>query len=158
MKNTTVLLAILVLVMMLFLLYGATQQNSKIVFIDVNRVSQEYPKMVELNERYKTDFQYYQGKLNELMKEYETLQKSGASQAELEKKQSEILARKQQYEQLLQNEYQSKMQQVLNEIEKKIETFAKMMGYDYILSKQSIVYGDDAYDITDQLIKYMKAQ
>lgn len=158
MKNTTVLLAILVLVMMLFLLYGATQQNSKIVFIDVNRISQEYPKMVELNERYKTDFQYYQGKLNELMKEYETLQKSGASQAELEKKQSEILARKQQYEQLLQNEYQSKMQQVLNEIEKKIETFAKMMGYDYILSKQSIVYGDDAYDITDQLIKYMKAQ
>ncbi|MFN3282622.1 MAG: OmpH family outer membrane protein [Pseudothermotoga sp.] len=158
MKNTTVLLAILVLVMMLFLLYGATQQNSKIVFIDVNRVSQEYPKMVELNERYKTDFQYYQGKLNELMKEYETLQKSGASQAELEKKQAEILARKQQYEQLLQNEYQSKMQQVLDEIEKKIETFAKMMGYDYILSKQSIVYGDDAYDITDQLIKYMKAQ
>ncbi len=158
MKNTTVLLAILVLVMMLFLLYGATQQNSKIVFIDVNRVSQEYPKMVELNERYKADFQYYQGKLNELMKEYETLQKSGASQAELEKKQSEILARKQQYEQLLQNEYQSRMQQVLAEIEKKIDTFAKMMGYDYILSKQSIVYGDDAYDITDQLIKYLKAQ
>lgn len=158
MKNTTVLLAILVLVMMLFLLYGATQQNSKIVFIDVNRVSQEYPKMVELNKRYMADFQYYQGKLNELMKEYETLQKSGASQAELEKKQSEILARKQQYEQLLQNEYQSKMQQVLDEIEKKIETFAKMMGYDYILSKQSIIYGDDAYDITDQLIKYMKAQ
>ncbi len=158
MKNTTVLLAILVFVMMLFLLYGATQQNSKIVFIDVNRVSQEYPKMVELNERYKADFQYYQGKLNELMKEYETLQKSGASQAELEKKQSEILARKQQYEQLLQNEYQSRMQQVLAEIEKKIDTFAKMMGYDYILSKQSIVYGDDAYDITDQLIKYLKAQ
>lgn len=158
MKNATVLLAALVLVMALFLLYGATQQNAKIVFIDVNKVSQEYPKMIELNERYKADFQYYQGKLNDLMKEYETLQKSGASQAELEKKQADILARKQQYEQLLQNEYQSKMQQVLDEIAKKIENFAKMMGYDYILSKQSIVYGDDAYDITDQLIKYLKAQ
>lgn len=158
MKNATVLLATLVLVMVLFLLYGATQQNAKIVFIDVNKVSQEYPKMIELNERYKADFQYYQGKLNDLMKEYETLQKSGASQAELEKKQADILARKQQYEQLLQNEYQSKMQQVLDEIAKKIENFAKMMGYDYILSKQSIVYGDDAYDITDQLIKYLKAQ
>ncbi len=158
MKNTTVLLAALVLMMMLLLLYGATQQNAKIVFVDVNRVTQEYPKMVELNERYKADFQYYQNKLNEMTKEYENMQKSGASQADLEKKQQEILTRKQQYEQLLQNEYQPKMQQVIDEIAGKIDKYAKMMGYDYILNKQVLVYGDDAYDVTDQLIKYLKAQ
>ncbi len=50
------------------------------------------------------------------------------------------------------------MQQVLDEIAAKIDKYAKMMGYDYILSKQAFVYGDDAYDITDQLIKYLKAQ
>lgn len=158
MKNTTIFLAVLVIMMMLFLLYGATQQDAKIVFVDVNKVTQEYPKMVELNERYKTDVQYYQGKLNEMTKELENMQKSGASQADLEKKQAEILARKQQYEQLIQNEYQPKMQQVLDEIAAKIDKYAKMMGYDYILSKQAFVYGDDAYDITDQLIKYLKAQ
>ncbi|HOJ87929.1 MAG TPA: OmpH family outer membrane protein [Pseudothermotoga sp.] len=158
MKNTTIFLAALVIMMMLFLLYGATQQDAKIVFVDVNKVTQEYPKMVELNERYKTDVQYYQGKLNEMTKELENMQKSGASQADLEKKQAEILARKQQYEQLIQNEYQPKMQQVLDEIAAKIDKYAKMMGYDYILSKQAFVYGDDAYDITDQLIKYLKAQ
>jgi len=157
-KNTTIFLAALVIMMMLFLLYGATQQDAKIVFVDVNKVTQEYPKMVELNERYKTDVQYYQGKLNEMTKELENMQKSGASQADLEKKQAEILARKQQYEQLIQNEYQPKMQQVLDEIAAKIDKYAKMMGYDYILSKQAFVYGDDAYDITDQLIKYLKAQ
>ncbi|HEY8542080.1 MAG TPA: OmpH family outer membrane protein [Pseudothermotoga sp.] len=158
MKNVTIFLAALVLVLMLFLLYGATQQNAKIVFIDVNKVTQEYPKMVELNERYKADLQYYQGKLNEMTKELENMQKSGASQSDLEKKQSEILARKQQYEQLIQNEYQPKMQQVIDEIANKIDKYAKMMGYDYILSKQALVYGDDAYDVTDQLIKYLKAQ
>ncbi|MGB9820243.1 MAG: OmpH family outer membrane protein [Pseudothermotoga sp.] len=158
MKNTTIFLAVLVIMMMLFLLYGATQQDAKIVFVDVNKVTQEYPKMVELNERYKTDVQYYQSKLNEMTKELENMQKSGASQADLEKKQAEILARKQQYEQLIQNEYQPKMQQVLDEIAAKIDKYAKMMGYDYILSKQAFVYGDDAYDITDQLIKYLKAQ
>ncbi len=101
MKNTTIFLAVLVIMMMLFLLYGATQQDAKIVFVDVNKVTQEYPKMVELNERYKTDVQYYQSKLNEMTKELENMQKSGASQADLEKKQAEILARKQQYEQLI---------------------------------------------------------
>ncbi|WP_041081899.1 OmpH family outer membrane protein [Thermotoga profunda] len=158
MKNVTIFLAALVLVLMLFLLYGATQENAKIVFIDVNRITQEYPKMVELNERYKADVQYYQNKINEMTKELENMQKSGASQSDLEKKQAEILARKQQYEQLIQNEYQPKMQQVIDEIANKIDKYAKMMGYDYILSKQALVYGDDAYDITDQLIKYLKAQ
>ncbi|MEJ5229460.1 MAG: OmpH family outer membrane protein [Pseudothermotoga sp.] len=158
MKKTTVLLAGVLLAMVLLFLYGATQNGLKVVFVDVNKITQEYPKMIELNERYKTDFQYYQNKLNEMTKELEDMQKAGASQAELEKKQADILARKQQYEQLLQNEYQPKMQQVIEEIAKKVDSFAKTMGYDYILSKQALVYGDDAYDITDQLVKYLKSQ
>jgi len=157
-KKTTVLLAGVLLAMVLLFLYGATQSALKVVFVDVNRITQEYPKMIELNERYKTDFQYYQNKLNEMTKELENMQKAGASQAELEKKQADILARKQQYEQLLQNEYQPKMQQVVEEIASKIDKFAKTMGYDYILSKQALVYGDDAYDITEQLVKYLKSQ
>ncbi|MGJ8454124.1 OmpH family outer membrane protein [Pseudothermotoga sp. U03pept] len=158
MKKTTVLLAGVLLAMVLLFLYGATQNGLRVVFVDVNKITQEYPKMIELNERYKTDFQYYQNKLNELTKELESMQKAGASQAELEKKQADILARKQQYEQLLQNEYQPKMQQVIEEIANKVDKFAKAMGYDYILSKQALVYGDDAYDITEQLVKYLKSQ
>ncbi|GAB4316248.1 MULTISPECIES: OmpH/Skp family outer membrane protein [Pseudothermotoga] len=158
MKKVSIIIGAVSLSIFMMFFYGATQESPKIVFVDVNRITQEYPKMVELNERYKADFQYYQNKLNELTKELENMQKSGASQADIEKKQNEILTRKQQYEQLLQNEYQPKMQEALNEIADKIDKYAKMMGYDYIMNKQMLVYGDDAYDITDQLVKFLKAQ
>lgn len=158
MKKVSIIIGAVSLSIFMMFFYGATQESPKIVFVDVNRITQEYPKMVELNERYKADFQYYQNKLNELTKELENMQKSGASQADIEKKQNEILTRRQQYEQLLQNEYQPKMQETLNEIADKIDKYAKMMGYDYIMNKQMLVYGDDAYDITDQLVKFLKAQ
>ncbi|ABV34028.1 MULTISPECIES: OmpH family outer membrane protein [Pseudothermotoga] len=158
MKKVSIIIGAVSLSIFMMFFYGATQESPKIVFVDVNRITQEYPKMVELNERYKADFQYYQNKLNELTKELENMQKSGASQTDIEKKQNEILTRRQQYEQLLQNEYQPKMQETLNEIADKIDKYAKMMGYDYIMNKQMLVYGDDAYDITDQLVKFLKAQ
>jgi outer membrane protein len=157
-KKVSIIIGAVSLSIFMMFFYGATQESPKIVFVDVNRITQEYPKMVELNERYKADFQYYQNKLNELTKELENMQKSGASQTDIEKKQNEILTRRQQYEQLLQNEYQPKMQETLNEIADKIDKYAKMMGYDYIMNKQMLVYGDDAYDITDQLVKFLKAQ
>ncbi|MCS7174936.1 OmpH/Skp family outer membrane protein [Pseudothermotoga sp.] len=148
----------LVLAVMLLFLYGSTASNPRVVFADVNRVVQEYPKMVELNQKYAQDVQFYQQKLNELVAELEKLQKIGAPQSEIEKKQSEILARRQQYEQLLQSEYQPKMQAVLDELAKKIETFAKTMGYDFVIKKEALLYADDAYDVTQQLIKYLKSQ
>ncbi|MEN3009143.1 OmpH family outer membrane protein [Pseudothermotoga sp.] len=148
----------LVLAVMLLFLYGSTASNPKVVFADVNRVVQEYPKMVELNQKYAQDVQFYQQKLNELVAELEKLQKIGAPQSEIEKKQSEVLARRQQYEQLLQSEYQPKMQAILDELAKKIETFAKTMGYDFVIKKEALLYADDAYDVTQQLIRYLKSQ
>jgi outer membrane protein len=147
-----------ILAFVLVFLYGSSAGNPRIVFADVNRVVQEYPKWIELNQKYSQDAQFYQQKLNELVAELEKLQKAGAPQSEIEKKQAEIVSRKQQYEQLLQSEYQPKMQAVLDELAKKIDTFAKAMGYDFVLKKEALLYADDAYDVTEQLVKYLKSQ
>lgn len=148
----------LIFAAVLLFLYGSTSSNPRVVFADVNRVVQEYPKMIELNQKYAQDVQFYQQKLNELVADLERLQKAGAPQSEIEKKQSEILARRQQYEQLLQSEYQPKMQAILDEIASKIETFAKTMGYDFVIKKEALLYADDAYDVTEQLVRYLKSQ
>ncbi len=148
----------LILATVLLFFYGSTASNPRVVFADVNRVVQEYPKMIELNQKYAQDVQFYQQKLNELVADLERLQKAGAPQSEIEKKQSEILARRQQYEQLLQSEYQPKMQAILDELAKKIETFAKTMGYDFVIKKEALLYADDAYDVTEQLVRYLKSQ
>ncbi len=158
MKKLNLLLSLTLLAVLILFLYGATQSGPKIVFVDVARITQEYTKMAELNKRYAADVSYYQSKLNEMTKELEEMQKRGATQAEIEKKQNEILARKDQYEKLLQAEYEPKMKQILEEISQGIDKYAKMMGYDYILNKASIVYGDDAYDITNQLISFLNAR
>lgn len=148
----------LILATVLLFFYGSTASNPRVVFADVNRVVQEYPKMIELNQKYAQDVQFYQQKLNELVADLERLQKAGAPQSEIEKKQSEILARRQQYEQLLQSEYQPKMQAILDELAKNIETFAKTMGYDFVIKKEALLYADDAYDVTEQLVRYLKSQ
>lgn len=148
----------LILATVLLFFYGSTASNPRVVFADVNRVVQEYPKMIELNQKYAQDVQFYQQKLNELVADLERLQKAGAPQSEIEKKQSEILTRRQQYEQLLQSEYQPKMQAILDELAKKIETFAKTMGYDFVIKKEALLYADDAYDVTEQLVRYLKSQ
>ena len=100
----------------------------------------------------------YQQKLAEMNKELEDMVNSGASQSDIEAKQKDILTKKQQYEKLLQDEYQPKMQQVFNEMAEKIESYAQMMGYDFILTKQAFLYGNDIYDITEQLLNYLKAE
>lgn len=160
-KFVTAISTTSVIVILIVLLMGS-QGNSgsslKVAFVDVNKITQEYPKMVELNKQYQVDYEFYQEKLAEMNKELQDMVNSGASQSDIEAKRTDILTKKQQYEKLLQDEYQPKMQQVLNEMAEKIESYAQMMGYDFILSKQAFLYGNDIYDITEQLLNYLKAE
>lgn len=160
-KFVTAISTTSVIVILIVLLMGS-QGNSgsslKVAFVDVNKITQEYPKMVELNKQYQVDYEFYQEKLAEMNKELQDMVNSGASQSDIEAKRTDILTKKQQYEKLLQDEYQPKMQQVLNEMAEKIESYAQMMGYDFILSKQAFLYGNDVYDITEQLLNYLKAE
>ena len=157
---TTIFATSVVVILIVFLMgsQGDSGSSLKIAFVDANKITQGYPKMIELNKQYQSDYGFYQQKLAEMSKELEDMVNSGASQSDIEAKQKDILAKKQQYEKLLQDEYQPKMQQVFNEMAEKIESYAQMMGYDFILTKQAFLYGNDIYDITEQLLNYLKAE
>ena len=110
----------------------------------------------DLNKSYQEDFAFYQKQLDNLTKEYQDMVKSGASSQELATKQQEILTKKAQYEQTLQQTYNSKTQVILDQIRKRIEDYATFLDYDLVLSNDSVVYGKGTYDITDMVIEYLK--
>ncbi|OAA30026.1 molecular chaperone Skp [Kosmotoga arenicorallina S304] len=129
---------------------------AKIVYLDIQKVLESTEEWQDLNKSYQEDFAFYQKQLDNLTKEYQDMVKSGASSTALATKQQEILTKKAQYEQTLQQTYNSKTQVILDQIKKRIEDYASFYDYDLILSKDSVVYGNGTYDITDMVIEYLK--
>ena len=133
------------------------QENLRIAYVDIAKVTENYKKMQELNERYKKDYQFYLSKLKEMESEIEKMREEGAPESEIVAKQKELLSRKSEYESLLKKEYEPKIQEILNEVATKIKEYAQLMGYSLILNKQSVIYGDEIYDITNQVIAYINS-
>ena len=160
MKTMPVLIMILIAGVFLttVLVSQNPQKNFRVAYVDIGKVTQSYKKMKDLNESYKRDYQFYLSKLKEMENEIEKMKEEGASESEIASKQKELLSRKAEYESLLKKEYEPKIQKILNEVVGKIKEFAQMMGYSMIFNKQSLVYGDEIYDITDQVIAYINSE
>lgn len=50
------------------------------------------------------------------------------------------------------------LQKILDEIERVVTAYAKQNGFDLILSDRAVLYGVDAMDITDEIIKILNQQ
>jgi len=133
------------------------QENFRIAYIDIAKVTENYKGMKELNEKYRKDYQFYLSKLKEMESEIEKMKEEGASESEIAAKQKELLSRKAEYEGLLKKEYEPKIQKILNEVVNKVKEYAQLMGYSMVLNKQSLIYGDETYDITEQVIAYINS-
>lgn len=93
---------------------------AKIAYLDLQKVLQSTKEWQDLNKNYQEDFAFYQKQLDNLTKEYQDMVKSGASSQELATKQQEILTKKAQYEQTLQQTYNSKTQVILDQIKREL--------------------------------------
>ncbi len=151
------LLPILVIAAGIIILVAAERSTPKIAVVDVAKAAQQYNKMKELNANYKKDFQFYKSKLDEIQKEIEEMKIKGAPKEEIEKKQQEYLQKKQLFEGMLQQEYNPKIQAVLNEVVEKAKEFAKKEGVD-ILIGQGVIYAKEDYDLTQDFINYLNSQ
>ena len=136
---------------------GSEKGDLRIAYVDIAKATDGYVKMKQLNEEYKKDVAFYKEKLQKLEKEIENLKKSGASQEEINKKQEELIQKKRLYEGLIQQEYQPKIQQILQEVVQKAKDFAKLMGYDVLLTNQGAVYASERVDVTDEFIEYLNS-
>lgn len=131
------------------------ERQPRIAYVSVQKAVESYAEWKKLNERYMKDYQFYQQKLSELEEEWKQLKESGASSDVLKQKEQEILAKKQQYEQTLQQEYGQKSQEIIKQVADKASEFARSQGYDILLSEQGALYVDPSFDVTDAFIAYI---
>lgn len=129
---------------------------AKVAYVDIQKIMQSTKEVTELNSRLQEDTVFYQTQLDNLSTELKALQEAGANEEELKTRQEELLAKKTQYEQTLENTYNAKLQIILESIGKRIKDYATFNGYDMIMNKEAVVYGNSTYDITDSIIEYMK--
>jgi len=156
---------IYVLVLAVFLLIGSfsltqneessTPKIPKIGYINFDEAMKSFAEWQRLNESYMKDYAFYQQKLRDLEEEWKKMKESGASREELQRKEQEILARKQQYEQALQAEYGRKSQEIIKKVLEKAKEFGKTLGYDILLSNQGVIYADPSYDITKEFVAFL---
>lgn len=132
-------------------------QFPKLAYIDSTKVLQSYDKWINLQAKYQEDVQFYAKKLNELASEIQKLKESGASQEEIDAKTREYVQKQQQYNQILNDEYQTKFSEIEQEILTKIAQFAEIMGYDFVFNSKSMSYGSPEYDVTAKFIEFLNS-
>ena len=159
MKKLGMLLVALGLLLSFVLLFAGSDsaQGPKLAYIDSTKVLQSYDKWIDLQSKYQEDYQFYAKKLNELVAEINQLKESGASQETINAKTQEYVQKQQQYNKLLNDEYQQKFSEIEQEILSKIQEFAEIMGYDFVFNSKSMSYGSPEYDITAKFIEYLKS-
>ncbi|MBO8160760.1 MAG: OmpH family outer membrane protein [Thermosipho sp. (in: Bacteria)] len=159
MKKLGMLSIALGLLLSFVLLFAGSDsaQGPKLAYIDSTKVLQSYDKWIEIQTKYQEDYQFYAKKLQDLANEINELKNSGASKEEIDAKTKEYLQKQQQYNQLLNDEYQPKFNEIEQEILSKIAEFAEIMGYDFVFNSKSMAYGSPEYDITAQFIEYLKS-
>ena len=156
---TVIVLAAMVTLISVVAISESTQDASnpaRVAYVDIQKVLQSTKDFTDLNSRLQEDTAFYQTQLDNLTTEFKSLQEAGASAEELSTRQDELLSKKTQYEQTLQNTYNAKLQIILESISKRIKDYSTFNGYDMIVNKEDVVYGNSAYDLTDKIIEYLK--
>lgn len=123
---------------------------NKIAVIDIQQVVASSAQVKEL----KKD---HEAKAKEIQKFVEKARKEVASTTDIKKKQNleekynkELQAKRD----AMSKNYSEKLAEIDNSISNKINNYAKMQGYDIVISKGAVLYGGD--DITEAISKTVK--
>lgn len=141
----------------------------KIAVVDLQQVLQQSPQMTAANAQLKKQFEPQEQQIIAAQKKLKTdsdkLQQSGASMSkdDLAKQQQLVNTDKTELEQQFitfrQNliaAHNKSMQSVIDQVNSTIATIAKQGQYNIVLQKQGILYADQSYDITTQVIDTLK--
>ena len=156
------ILALGILLCSVLSVQAQTLEGKKIGYLDLSKVFDEYEKTKKydaaLEEQHKgfekernakiEKLREIQGKLAVLKEE-----EKPKVQEESDKLRAEILEFDRQKKTDLTKERDEKIREVLLEIEKIVSDFAKQNNYALILNDRVLIYGDETYEITDQILK-----
>ncbi|NRD22179.1 OmpH family outer membrane protein [Winogradskyella litoriviva] len=154
----------------LMVLVGAAscQEQQKIGFVDNTKVVNEFNKKVDFEESFKIKIDAFNKKadsLNQMIqREAQVFQASASKmkQSVAEEKYNALLQKKQMQDYQISNEEkalsaegQKQLDTLVKEVKAFIKDYGKTKGYTYILGANeagSVLYGDDANDITEEIL------
>lgn len=167
-KNKTILLVFLLIVLNLGFTTYCLTRDKKIAFVKSQELVYGYKGMKEAQSKYQQQIQEWQANLETLKNDYQKMSdefKQKVKQITEEEKTSREQTLKLQEDKIIQysqvinsrikEEEEKILQGVLNQINSFVENYGKENNYDIIFGTTlsgSILYGDKAIDITDELL------
>lgn len=170
MKNWTKLLVILTVAVA----FVFAQDVAKIGYIYSEQIMVEYQEAVDAMKKLEAEAVELQKVFEEMQQDYQKLvedyekRKMVSSEAWKKQKQNEIVAKEQQLQQYqlanfgqdgeIYKKEETYLAPVLNKINEVLKRVGQEKGYSYIIdaSKGSIVYADEALDITNLILEELK--
>jgi outer membrane protein len=147
--------------------------QTKIAYIDVEVLMQDYKATQELEESLKLKQESIAKELDSLQAPFQqkvqqyyenaqnmSAQKRNEIERELQQEQQFLQARGQQATQELQNENQLRSDALTQKVDSLVAVFATEKGYKLILGssgKGTIMYGDKSLDITNEIVEMLNA-
>ena len=139
----------------------------KIGYVNLPKVFDDYQRKQEseqaLEQRGKQKQAELEGRFNELKKMRQGLellndQAREAKAREVEEKADEFKRLKERSERELLRERNELAKEILDEIGQAVADYAKANGYAVILDQRSLLYGEDVYDVTGEVLKTLNSR
>lgn len=154
-----------------FLVSSLSFSASKVGYVDLQKVFTGYKKAMESEASFKKEVENEQIKINALQAEIKKMQeeynkKKDILKPEEKKKKEEAIKEKIQEFTKKWSEVNKKLDNRRKELEGKriqeikdaIKEYGKKHGYSVILDSRAILYGEDANDLTDEIIKLLNSK
>ncbi len=152
---------------------AAEDSSLKVGYVDLQKALTSVEEGKEARKRLKQDYQSKQQKLNQKQKEVKKLKKELQQQSAMlseeakRKKQKKLQKKMQELQQTymtlqrdLSKKEASETKEIFKEMRGIVEAIADEKGYDLVLEKKrsSVLYANDAMDLTDELIERFEAK
>ncbi|MCX7917035.1 MAG: OmpH family outer membrane protein [bacterium] len=141
-------------------------QSSKIGYVDIKKVFDNYEEAKKIEENFKKEVDEAQKSLDKLQEEVKKMQdeyekkKNLMKPEEQTKKENELRVKIQELskkwmetKQKLDEKGKNLEAQIFEDIKKAISDYAKKNGYYMVVDSRLILYGESAVDLTDEVIK-----
>lgn len=168
-KQISVGLFVVLFILQAFSLYNHYLKPTEMVYVDSNKLLENYPGMQAARQEFKQKAAVWQSNIDTLKSELDAeIKKHEAEKARMSKKEKTlseelIQTKRKQFvdyqkgiQQKSQQEDYQMTEQILSEVNLFIEEYAKQKGYEIILGANNsgnIVYAKDHIDITEELQK-----
>jgi len=143
---------------------GAAAAELKVGYVDLAKVFDSYRRTEEsdqvLQQKSKQKQAELEGRVEELKKLRQSLellndQAREAKAREIEEKSDELKRLKSRSERELLRERNEMAKTILQEIGQTVTEYAKTNRFSVVLNQQVLLYGEEAYDVTDEVLKLL---